>query len=151
MLCFESFERRWRRRERTRYWVLERSVWRIESLRLRVGLLLLVAIGANGSEEEAARSSIDSICCVCILISVLWSRGECFWRRLTCRRTLSMVRSIRPAGHGSSSETPRSATQKRVRSWWSRTVDWGVDASGWSTEARMSSMSMVGGLHGLVD
>lgn len=59
MLCFVSLERRWRRRERRRYWVRERSVWRMESLRLRVGLWEVV-VGV-GSEDEAARSSIDSI------------------------------------------------------------------------------------------
>lgn len=61
MLFFVSFERRWRRMERRRYWVLERSVWRIESLRFRVGLLLLLLVVVVGSEEEAARSSIVSI------------------------------------------------------------------------------------------
>lgn len=43
-----------------RYWVRERSVWRIESLRLSVGLLLLLVV--YGSEDDAARSSIVSIC-----------------------------------------------------------------------------------------
>lgn len=61
MLCFVSFERRWRRRERRRYWVLERSVWRIESLRFREGFV--VAVGAPEevrSDPEDARSSIVS-------------------------------------------------------------------------------------------
>ena len=57
MLCFVSFERRWRRSERIRYWVRARSVWRIESLRFRVALLVV----AVGSPELAARSSIASI------------------------------------------------------------------------------------------
>lgn len=57
MLCFVSFERRWRRSERIRYWVRARSVWRIESLRFRVALLVV----AVGSPDEAARSSIASI------------------------------------------------------------------------------------------
>lgn len=39
MLYFVSFARRCLSRERTRYWVLERSVWRIDSLRFSVGLL----------------------------------------------------------------------------------------------------------------
>lgn len=66
MLCFVSFERRWRRRERIMYWVLERSVWRIESLRFRAGLadgLLFVVVDAPAevrSEPEDARSSINS-------------------------------------------------------------------------------------------
>jgi hypothetical protein len=63
MLCFVSFERRWRRRERRRYCVRERSVWRTESL--RVVLLALVClfdiVVVLGSEEAAARSSIVSI------------------------------------------------------------------------------------------
>ena len=44
MECFVSLSIRWRSRERMRYWVLERSVWRIESLRLRFGLLVLVLL-----------------------------------------------------------------------------------------------------------
>jgi hypothetical protein len=60
MLFFVSFARRWRRTERIRYWALERSVWRIESLRFRVGLLLLL-VGVGVGSEEAARSSIVSI------------------------------------------------------------------------------------------
>lgn len=47
-----------------RYCVLERSVWRIESLRFRVGfdVLLFPSLGmVKGSEDEAARSSIASI------------------------------------------------------------------------------------------
>lgn len=74
MLFFVSFERRWRRMERRRYWVLERSVWRIESLRFRVGLLLLLVV-VVGSEEEAARSSIVSIYIV----------FEGSWVRVVCR------------------------------------------------------------------
>lgn len=62
MLCFVSFERRWRRSERIRYWVRARSVWSIESLRFRVALFVLVL--AVGSPELAARSSIASICSV---------------------------------------------------------------------------------------
>lgn len=59
MLCFVSFESRWRRRERRRYWVRERSVWRIESVSVAVAVALLAE--ATGSEEAAARSSIVSI------------------------------------------------------------------------------------------
>lgn len=54
-----SLSRRWRRSERIRYCVLERSVWRIESLRFRVGLDVLLLV--KGSEDEAARPSIASI------------------------------------------------------------------------------------------
>lgn len=46
------------------------------------------------------------------------------------------------AGQGRTSETARSATQKRVRSWWSSAADSGLAPAPWSTEARMSSMSM---------
>ena len=63
MLCFVSFERRWRRRERRRYWVLERSVWRIESLRFRDGFAVVDAPPEGGevrSAPEDARSSIVS-------------------------------------------------------------------------------------------
>lgn len=49
---------------------------------------------------------------------------------------------MRRAGQGRSSGAVRSATQKRVRSWWSRAVDSGLETSERSTEARMSSMSM---------
>lgn len=62
----------------------------------------------------------------------------------TCRLTRSIMRSIKDVGHGRSSGTARSATQKRVSNWWSRAVDSGVDVSAVrSTEARMSSMSIV--------
>lgn len=53
-----------------RYWERARSVWRIDSFRFRFGLLLIVfvvvvvvvVVGSNdGSEAEAARSSIVSI------------------------------------------------------------------------------------------
>lgn len=60
MLCFVSFARRWRRSERMRYWVRARSVWRIESLRFRVALFVLLVVDI-GSADEAARSSIASI------------------------------------------------------------------------------------------
>lgn len=64
--------------------------------------------------------------------------------KLTCIRTRSIIRSISCAGHGRTSETARSATQNRVRSWWSSAADSGLAPAPWSTEARMSSMSMVG-------
>jgi hypothetical protein len=60
---------------------------------------------------------------------------------LTCFLTRSIIRSINGPGHGRSSETARSATQKRVRSWWSRAADSG-EVSWRSTDAKMSSMSM---------
>lgn len=41
-----------------RYCVRERSVWRIESFRFRVGLLVVLV---EGSADEAARSSMISI------------------------------------------------------------------------------------------
>lgn len=47
-----------------RYCERARSVWRIESFRFRFGLLFvfIVVVGSNdGSEAEAARSSIVSI------------------------------------------------------------------------------------------
>lgn len=145
MLCFVSFERRWRRSERIRYWVRARSVWRIESLRFRVALFVV----AVGSPDEAARSSIASIYrhhqldTSPIQANAAHSdiKGE---GMLTCLLTLSIILSIKLAGHGRSSETARSATQKRVRSWWSRVADSGVwMLASRSTEARMSSMSMV--------
>jgi hypothetical protein len=58
MLYLVSLARRWRRRERMRYCVRERSVWRIESFRFRVGLLVVFV---EGSADEAARSSMISI------------------------------------------------------------------------------------------
>lgn len=61
MLCFESFDRRWRRRLRRRYWVLARSVWRIERRRFRLGLCVVCFVEGSMSAEEAARSSIVSI------------------------------------------------------------------------------------------
>ena len=66
MLYFVSLESRWRRKERIRYWVLEMSVWRMESLRFRdgfvEGLLLLFEVEVDvRSEPEAASSSIISI------------------------------------------------------------------------------------------
>lgn len=57
MLCAVSFDSRWRRRERIRYWVRERSDWRMERVRLVVAAEWCVM----GSVEEAARSSMDSI------------------------------------------------------------------------------------------
>ena len=53
-----------------RYWERARSVCRIDSLKFRFGLLfvfivvvVVVVVGSNdGSEAEAARSSIVSIC-----------------------------------------------------------------------------------------
>lgn len=67
------------------------------------------------------------------------------WEGLgTCLETRSIVRSINGAGQGRSSGTERSATQKRVRSWWSMEADSGVwRADCLSTEARMSSMSIL--------
>lgn len=70
MLCFVNLERRWRSKDRMRYWVLERSVWRME--RVSVAFMLVDPIpvpipgpgpveNALGSEEAAARSSIFSI------------------------------------------------------------------------------------------
>lgn len=72
MLCFVSLESRCRRYDRIRYWVLARSVWRIDSFRLMLGLLVLlfdevvvvvvvVVVVIAGSEAEAARSSMISI------------------------------------------------------------------------------------------
>ena len=55
MLCLESFDSRCRRIERRRYWVLDRSVWRIDSLRFMVWFELLLLAG------EEARSSMFSI------------------------------------------------------------------------------------------
>lgn len=54
-----SLERRWRRRERKRYWVRERSVWRME--RVKLALLLPVLLGLVAAGEEV-RSSIVEIC-----------------------------------------------------------------------------------------
>lgn len=120
MLYFVSFDNRTRRRLRIIYWVLARSVWRIERRRFKFGLWWCVCV-VDGSADEAARSSIDSICV----------------------RTRSIIRSISAVGQGKTSETARSATQKRVRSWWSMAVDSGLAPGPWSTEARMSSISMV--------
>lgn len=61
MLCAVSFDRRWRRRERIRYWVRERSDWRMERVRLVVAAEVEVWWCVIGSVEEAARSSMDSI------------------------------------------------------------------------------------------
>lgn len=47
MLYFVNLESRCRRIERRRYWVRERSVWRIDSLRFRVGLCVLVVVGVE--------------------------------------------------------------------------------------------------------
>jgi hypothetical protein len=58
--------------------------------------------------------------------------------------TLSIMRAINSAGHGRISGEERSATQKRVSSWRSRNGECeGVSVVSWSTEARMSSMSIV--------
>lgn len=66
MLCAVSFDSLWRRRERIRYWVRERSDWRIERVRLVVAAEE-VWWCVIGSVEEAARSSMDSIFCfICI-------------------------------------------------------------------------------------
>ena len=62
MLCLVSLARRCRSKLRMRYWVLARSVWRIESRRLRFGLCVwLFMCDGSVSAEEAARSSIVSI------------------------------------------------------------------------------------------
>jgi hypothetical protein len=69
MLCLVSLARRWRSKERMRYWVRERSVWRMESLRFSVGLwvlvlvmpLLLPPLKLAGSYDDAVRSSMISI------------------------------------------------------------------------------------------
>jgi hypothetical protein len=64
MLCFVSFARRARSRERIMYWVLARSVWRIERRRFRFGLCcawLCDVLDMSVSADEAARSSIVSI------------------------------------------------------------------------------------------
>ena len=60
MLYFVSFDNRTRRRLRIIYWVLARSVWRIERRRFKFGLWWCVCV-VDGSADEAARSSIDSI------------------------------------------------------------------------------------------
>lgn len=51
------------------YWVRERSVWRMESLRFRVGFV--VGFVDVGSEAAAVRSSIFSIWRIRILFSYL--------------------------------------------------------------------------------
>lgn len=63
MLYFVSFARRWRRMERRRYWVRERSDWRIESFRFVVWLLEVEGWWwwREGSEAEKERSSIVEI------------------------------------------------------------------------------------------
>lgn len=61
MLCFVSFARRCLSRLRRRYWVLARSVCRIERRRLRLGLWVVVVLLGSVSADEAARSSIVSI------------------------------------------------------------------------------------------
>jgi hypothetical protein len=61
MLCFVSFDKRWRRRLRRMYWVRARSVWRIERRRFRFGLWVCCFVERSMSAEEAARSSIVSI------------------------------------------------------------------------------------------
>lgn len=149
MLWDVSFARRWRRRLRRRYWVLARSVWRIERRRLRFGLCVVVVVVGFVSAEEAARSSIVSIFIVSVdelafVCFFVWNWGPFFFSgELTCIRTRSIIRSMSGAGQGRTSETARSATQNRVRSWWSRAADSGLAPAPWSTEARMSSMSMV--------
>lgn len=147
MLCFVSLESRWRRNERMRYCVRARSVWRIDSLRFRFGLLLLV-FALPRSAAEAARSSIVSIWGVQgYLVSFSFFRSLIDtilgYQRHTCLLTLFIMRSINAVGHGRSSDTARSATQERVRSWWSSEVDAGAFVWSRSTEARMSSMSML--------
>lgn len=67
MLYFVSFAKRVRRRLRIIYWVRARSVWRIERRRFRFGLWFAFAfwlwvVGGGASADEAAMSSIDSIC-----------------------------------------------------------------------------------------
>ena len=52
-MYFVSFARRWRRRERIRYWVRERSDCRMQSLRLRFGF--------EAGSVERERSSIMEI------------------------------------------------------------------------------------------
>lgn len=59
MLCFVSFARRARSKERMMYWVRARSVWRMDRRRFRFGLC--VVLERCVSAEEAARSSIVSI------------------------------------------------------------------------------------------
>lgn len=150
MLCFVSLESRWRRYDRVRYWVLARSVCRIDSFKLMLGLLVFDTV--PGSEAEAARSSIVSIWSLLtpalsflfpfLLFSLpftpLYRKGK-----LTCTRIRSIIRSINPVGHGRSSDTARSATHTRVRSWWSSVADSGALILSRSTEARISSMSIL--------
>ena len=88
----------------------------------------------------------------------IWDRGVCsvYIRGIglivsrTWMRTRSITRSISGAGQGRTSETARSATQKRVNCWWSRAADSGLAPGPRSTEARMSSMSIGPGLGGRV-
>lgn len=120
-----------------RYCERARSVCRIDSFRFRFGLLfvfvvvvvvVVIVVGRkDGSEAEAARSSIASIYRIRIAFVSQPSRHflcfsnyayKCIFKRcLTCRLTLSIILSIKPPGHGNNSDTARSATQKRVRSW----------------------------------
>ena len=156
MLCVESLERRWRRIERRMYWVRERSVCRIDNFRFSVWFGFAVLGG------EEARSSTFSIFIDMTIVHVSESpirakKGEersadsscsasCHWLWrgviLTWLRTLSIILSINGSGHGNTSDTPLSATQKRVRSWRSRAAVSGDDADkcSRSTEARISSI-----------
>lgn len=139
MLCFEILASRVRRTLRTRNCVRARSVWRIERRRLSVALLDLDD-GSGAEEDDAARSSIVSIW------RYLGQHGEWDTKTTrgvhTCKRTRSIIRSINAVGHGRISDTARSATQNRVRSWWSIAVEAVLAPAPRSTEARMSSMSM---------
>lgn len=155
MLCFVSFESRCRRNDRIRYWVLARSVCRIDSFRLILGLLELLfdalVLMAPGSEADAAKSSMVSIWFMFISTTPFLSLPYVVYEgvELTCPRIRSIIRSIRPVGHGRSSDTARSATHMRVRSWWSSVADSGALRLPRSTEARISSMSIFGrGLRG---
>lgn len=60
MLYFVSFASLARRRLRIIYWVLARSVCRIERRRFKFGLWWWVNV-VDGSADDAARSSIVSI------------------------------------------------------------------------------------------
>lgn len=65
MLKRQSLARRWRSSERTRNWARARSDWRMDSFRLRVGLVAgsaAEAVGTAPSAPELIRSSILMIC-----------------------------------------------------------------------------------------
>lgn len=113
------------RNDRIKNCVRERSVCNIESFKLSVWfwfwlLPWLWLPPEAASYDDAVKSSIVS----------------------TCARTRSIMRLIKASGHGSNSETARSATQRRVSCWWSSAVDSGEVKLSRSTDARMSSMSM---------